>query len=103
LAPSVSTAPDALTEQTLLLRDQRERHQVVLRRAEAVYHRLSEEHTLYDALAEHDPGFNPHRQAMIRQVAETNNLILALHERMSRMDEKLRQLDVLMSQPTTVP
>lgn len=101
--PSTPTSPETLAEQTLLLRDQRERHEVLLRRTEAVYNLLSEEHTLYRTLAGRDPGFETHWQTVDRQVAEANSLIEALNDRMHRMDDALRHLDVLVSQPMDTP
>jgi hypothetical protein len=95
--------PETLTEQTLLLRDQRERHDVILRRAETVHYLLTEELTLYRTLAERETGFETHWSTVDRQVGDARALIDALNERMYRMDEALRQLDVLMSQPATGP
>jgi len=95
--------PESLTEQTLLLRDRRERHDVVLRRAQTVHYLLTEELGLYRTLAERETGFETHRSTLDRQVNEANALIESLNERMHRMDEALRQLDVLMSQPLTTP
>src|SRR5574341_1015154 len=97
------TDPQTLTEQTLLLRDQRERHEVVRRRAESVHNLLTEELMLYRTLAERELGFEPHWQTLDRQVVEVGALIEALNERMFRMDETLRQLDILVSQPVTGP
>jgi hypothetical protein len=97
------TDPETLTEQTLLLRDQRERHDVIRRRAVTVYDLLTEELTLYRTLAERELGFETHWQSLDRQVVEASGLIDALNERMYRMDEALRQLDVLMSQPVNSP
>lgn len=95
--------PATLTEQTLLLRDQRERHDVLRRRAEAIHYLLTEELALYRTLAEREEGFETHWQTLDRQVGDARALIEALDERMYRMDEALHQLDVLMSQPVTPP
>lgn len=97
------THPETLTEQTLLLRDQRERHEVIRRRAENVHNLLTEELTLYRTLAERESGFEPQWQSLDRQVVEAAVLIEALSERMYRMDETLRQLDILMSQSVAGP
>ncbi len=97
------TDPETLTEQTLLLRDQRERHEVIRRRAETVHELLTEELALYRTLAERELGFEPHWQTLDRQVVEASALIEALNERMYRMDETLRQLDILMSQSVARP
>jgi hypothetical protein len=101
LAPLEPVDPETLAEQTLLLRDRRERHEVLLQRAEAVHSLLSEELTLYRTLAEHEPGFETHWQTVDRQVAESNTLIETLSDRMRQMDDALRHLDILMSQPVT--
>lgn len=101
LAPLEPADPETLAEQTLLLRDRRERHEVLLQRAEAVHSQLSEELTLYRTLAEHEPGFETQWQTVDRQVAESNTLIETLNNRMRQMDDTLRHLDVLMSQPVT--
>lgn len=95
--------PETLTEQTLLLRDQRERHDVILRRAETVHYLLTEEMALYRTLAEREAGFETRWYTLDRQVSDARALIEALNERIYRMDEALRQLDVLMSQPVTTP
>lgn len=101
LAPLKPADSETLAEQTLLLRDRRERHEVLLQRAEAVHSLLSEELTLYRTLAEHEPGFETHWQTVDRQVAASDTLIETLHDRMRQMDDALRHLDVLMSQPVT--
>ena len=95
--------PETLTEQTLLLRDQRERHDVILRRAETVHYLLTEELTLYRTLAEREAGFETHWNTLDQQVGNARALIETLNDRIFRMDEALRQLDVLMSQPVTTP
>lgn len=95
--------PETLTEQTLLLRDQRERHDVILRRTQTVHYLLTEEQALYRTLAERDAGFETRRRMLDRQVSDARALIESLNERVHRMDEALRQLDVLMSQPATTP
>jgi hypothetical protein len=97
------THPETLTEQTLLLRDQRERHEVIRQRAENIHNLLTEELTLYRTLAERESGFEPQWQSLDRQVVEAAVLIEALNERMYRMDETLRQLDILMSQSVAEP
>ena len=94
---------ETLTEHTLLLRDQRERYDVILRRADMVRYLLTEELALYNALAERDAGFETRWTTLDRQVGEARSLIEALNQRIYRMDEALRQLDVLMSQPVTTP
>lgn len=101
LLPLEPPTPETLIEQTLLLRYQRERHEVLLRRAEAVHDLLSEESTLYRTLAEHEPAFQTHWQTTDRQVAEAITLIDTLNGRMRQMDDVLRHLDVLMSSPVT--
>ncbi len=91
--------PETLTEQTLLLRYQRERFEVVLRRAEGVHHLLSEESTLYQTLAAHEPAFETHRDTVDRQVLDSATLIDTLNGRIGRMDDALRQMDILISRP----
>jgi len=95
--------PETLTEHTLLLRDQRERHEVILRRAETVHYLLTEELALYRALAEREAGFETRWHTLDRQLGDARSMIEALNLRIYRMDETLRQLDVLMSQPVTSP
>lgn len=91
--------PETLTEQTLLLRYQRERHEVVLRRAEGVHDLLSEELTLYRTLAEHEPAFETHRHTVDRQVVDSATLIDTLNGRIRQMDDALRHMDILISRP----
>lgn len=100
---AVLTDPKTLTEHTLLLRNERERHDVALRLAERVARLLDEQLSIYDALGGDDSTVEPQRELLMRQAAEATALIETLRQRLRLIDENLRQVDGRLSGAPGLP
>lgn len=96
-ALSAHAGPDAITERTMLVRNERERHDVVLRHIEYVQQLLQEEQSLYDSLADPSIVSATRRQELTRRIKEAGAQIAASRKTMRALDHIVHQLETRLS------
>ncbi|MEO5656058.1 MAG: hypothetical protein ABIO65_08290, partial [Nitrospiria bacterium] len=96
-ALSSRATPDVITERSMLVRNERERHDVVLRHIEYVQQLLQEEQALYDSLADPSMMSRTRRRELTRRIGEAGARITASRKAMRELDSLVHQLEARLS------
>lgn len=100
---SLRDEPDVIAERTVLVRDELERQDAVLKHLEHIHLLLQEEQTLYESLDDPSIASPPRQRDLKRRIGETTVHIAALRREIRTLEDVIQRLEARLSQAGQAP